>query len=291
MTMDFQLPDLLQIETTTACNATCLMCPRDVATRSTHSERMKEDVFWETVRQAHEEMGINLVVPFMDGEPLADSRMVDFVEGCAKRWPRLELGWFTNGSLLTEERATRLLKAGNIKRFNVSMQGGNKETYERTMGLPWERTVRNMERLLEINLSLGKPAEVIANMVVFGATSDSQREFQDRWRKLGATVCLSAFSNFGGLSKDDKGENPWKNTARKVCHRAVRHLYVFWNGDVGQCCYDLVGSAIYGNVERHTLREIWFNEKSTASRRAHYAIDESGMAPICQKCNAPRFQS
>jgi len=285
------LPEMLQIETTTACNATCLMCPRDLATRSTHSEKMEEEVFWETVRQAHEDMGINTVVPFMDGEPLADSRMVGFVEGCARRWPKLELGWFTNGSLMSADKSERLLKAGNIKRFNVSMQGGNKETYERTMGLPWERTVTNMEKLLEINRSMGSPCTIVANMVVFGSTEKSEDEFRDRWGKLGAELCLSAFANYGGLTSDSKHESKWNLKPRQVCHRAVKHMYVFWNGDVGQCCFDLIGSAIYGNVKQNTLMEIWNNEKSMASRIAHYAIKEEEMAPICRKCNAPRFQS
>lgn len=285
------LPTQLQIETTTACNATCKMCPRDLATRSTHSEKMDTEVFWETVRQAHEEMGINVVVPFMDGEPLADSRMVDFVEGCAERWPALELGWFTNGSLLTEERAMRLLKAGNIRAFNVSMQGGNKETYEATMGLPWDRTVKNMEKLLEINRSLGNPCRIIANMVVFSNTAATEAEFRERWGKLGAELCLSAFANYGGLSKDGLGEDRWKGIARKVCHRATQHLYVFWNGDVGQCCFDLLGSAIYGNVKREKLLDIWNNDLSKKSRQAHEALDIEKMAPICRNCNAPRFQT
>lgn len=282
-------PYLMQIETTTACNAKCKMCPRDVATRSTHSERMETEVFWETVRQAHEELGVQIVLPFIDGEPLADPRMVDFVEGCATRWPKLEIGWYTNGSLLTEEKAIRLLKAGNIHNLNVSMQGGDKATYESTMGLPWERTVANMEKLLEINRSMGNPVNVRANMCVFGPTAASVDKFREKWEPLGAMICLGAFSNFGGLGNDKLGEEPWRRAERHVCDRGTRHMYVFWNGDVGQCCFDLIGSIIYGNVKTTKLPDIWASETAVQSRQAHWDLRVKDMPPICRACNAPKF--
>lgn len=283
-------PYQMQIETTTACNAECEMCPRDKATRSTHAERMEESIFFEAVRQAVEEMGVKIVLPFIDGEPLADSRIVGWVEAMAKRWPAIECGFYSNGSLMTPDKAERLLASGNIKILNISMQGGNKETYERVMKLPWERTVANVEKLLEINERLGKPVEIRTHMCVFSSTAASAPEFKARWESKGAKVCLGAYSNFGGLGSDDFGENPWLNTERKVCGRAVNHIYVFWNGDVGQCCFDLVGSIVYGNLKNQTLLDIWSSSAAMNARKAHYDIDVPNMPPICRNCNAPRFR-
>lgn len=282
-------PNLMQIETTTACNAKCLMCPRDEATRSNHGNKMEEQVFWSAIDQAVK-LGVEIVLPFIDGDPLADSRMVDLVEGMAERWPTLEVGWYTNGSLLTEEKAYRLLRTGRIKNFNVSMQGGDKETYEKVMGLPWERTIANVERLIEINRELGSPALIRANMCVFSPTAASVPAFKERWGKFeDVLICLGAYSNFGGLGSDELGEAAWLNVPRDICDRGTKHLYVFWNGDVGQCCFDLIGSRIYGNIKTTPLIDIWSSDLAVKSRKAHWEIDVENMAPICKDCNACKF--
>lgn len=287
-------PNLMQIETTTLCNATCWMCPREKATRSNHKNRMDADVFKETVLQ-FEAMGGKIVLPFIDGEPLMDSRMVDFVEWIAAN-TKLTIGWYTNGELLTEEKARRLLSTRRIPWFNVSMQGGNKETLERNMGTSWDKTIENVERLIHINRELGSPSQIRANMCVGGPSIASVEDFKARWGKFDdVLICLGAYSNFGGLGKDDVGDAPWRGVKRQVCDRGTKHLYVFWDGEVGQCCFDLIGSIKYGNmrvdgkVPPHRLYDIWDSPKARASRKAHWELRVKDMPPICHACTAPRF--
>lgn len=282
-------PNLMQIETSTICNATCYICPREKATRSDHKNKMDEAVFKSTVRQAVD-LGCTLVLPFIDSEPLADSRMVDFVEWMATEFPKLTIGWYTNGSLLTEDKARRLLATRRIPWFNVSMQGGDKETYEKNMGLEWERTIENVERLIHINRELGSPSQIRANMCVGGPALKSVDAFKERWGKFeDVLICLGAFSNFGGLAKDEYGESHWLNKPRQVCDRGTKHIYVYWNGDVGQCCFDLIGSVVYGNVKNQPLFDIWNSEKARSSRAAHWELRVKDMPPICHACNAPKF--
>lgn len=282
-------PYLMQIETTTACNASCWMCPRDKATRSTHTNRMDTDVFKQTVLQ-FEAMGGKVVCPFIDGEPLMDNRMVDFVEWMAAE-TSLTCGWYTNAELLTEEKARRLLSTRRIPWFNVSMQGGNKETLERNMGTSWEKTIANVERLIEINRELGRPSQIRFNMCVGSKSIDSVQDFKDRWGKYDdCLICLGSYSNFGGLGSDEVGDAPWRGVKRQVCDRGTKHLYVFWNGDVGMCCFDLIASVIFGNVKEQSLYNVWDSPKARAVRKAHWNIDVKNMAPICWKCSASKFK-
>jgi radical SAM protein with 4Fe4S-binding SPASM domain len=283
-------PYIMQIETTTVCNATCWMCPRDEATRSNHKNRMDTEVFKSTVKQAVE-LGVTTILPFIDGEPLTDSRMVDFVEWMAAELPtNVTTGWYTNGSLLTEEKAYRLLRTKRIPHFNVSMQGGDKATYEKNMGLEWERTIKNVERLIEINRELGNPTQIRANMCVGGPSHHSVEAFKERWGRFEeVSICLGAYSNFGGIGKDEMGDAPWRDKPRLVCDRGTRHIYVFWNGDVGQCCFDLKGTIVYGNVKEQSLFDIWDGPKARKSRKAHWELDVKNMAPICVNCSACKF--
>jgi radical SAM protein with 4Fe4S-binding SPASM domain len=250
---------------------------------------METATFKSTVNQAVD-MGVELVLPFIDGEPLADPRMLDLVEWMAATHPSLECGWYTNAGLLTEERARRLLGAGNIRHFNISMQGGDKATYERNMGISWDTTIENVERFIHLNREMGKPVNIRAHMCIGGPSIASIPAFKERWEKFPEVlICLGAFSNFGGLVGDEVGDAPWRNKPRMVCDRGTRHLYVAWNGDVIQCCFDLVASIVYGNVQEQPLAAIWNSDAAVASRAAHWELRVAAMPPICRNCSAAKF--
>lgn len=276
---------MAQVETTTACPAHCSMCPRETQRRG-HGV-MRTDIFKKAVRQAVE-CGATMVLPFINGEPLADRRMPDFVEWISKEFPNTEIGWYTNGYLLTEEIARRLLCAGGIKTFNISMQGGTKEVYEVNMGLSWDVTVRNVERFIALNKDLGVHAAVNMNMCNFSKTEATIDQFRNRWEPLGAKICIGCFSNFGGMVHD-KVEEQWNGMPRLVCDRAIGHTYIYWNGDVGQCCFDLMGTAVWGNLKDQSLREILESEGHRGMVDAHRRLDVAGMPDICHGCNACKF--
>lgn len=231
---------------------------------------------------------MHTILPFINGEPLCDKRMVDFVEKLAQDYPNTNIGWYTNGNLLTEEIATRLLKAGNIKHFNVSMQGGDKETYEHNTGLSWDTTYGNVENLIRINRQLGGKAEIRLNMCKFSGTHKSVPAFRKLWEGR-ATVCIGCFSNFGGLLHDEIGEAPFLAWPRLVCDRALGHMYVLWDGTVNQCCFDIDGKETYGNVKDSSLEDIWFSGKMAASREAHRNLVVNALPTVCQNCNSNKF--
>jgi radical SAM protein with 4Fe4S-binding SPASM domain len=247
---------------------------------------METEIFESVVTQAVE-LGVQHVVPFINGEPLIDPRMPKFIDWMARTFPRVNVCIFTNGSLLTRALSARLLSAGNVKDFNVSMQGGTKEVYEANTGLSWEKTLENVDDLIEVNEALGEPSMIRMNMCVFSKTQDTLDEFVHRWEGR-ASVCLGAFSNFGGLVHDE-AENAMVALVRHVCARATTHLYVYWNGDVGQCCFDLKGGTVYGNLKDEKLVDVLRSSKYLAMREAHQHLNVAEMPPVCKECNACKF--
>ena len=283
-------PELMQIETTTACNATCWMCPRDMATRSTHANRMEERVFRKACREAAD-LGVTTILPFIDGEPLADPTILDKVEWLAAELPAVEVGWFTNGSLLTEERAIRLLSAGNIRTLNVSVQGWDVESYRKFQGLDWNITYPNIVRLCRLNEERGRPVRIQLQTCVGSEQRPHLDKIRALWGQLPVNLAPGTYTNFGGLSSADPNmERMWDNVPRQPCKRALKHVYVFWDGTVGQCCFDLVASIKYGNVSTQTLREIWDSPLATRMRSAHERVSVSEMPLICRSCIAPKFR-
>ena len=273
----------IQIETTTACNASCPMCPREKAERG--GGTMSTEMFWNVVDDAVK-LGVQHIVPFINGDPFADKRMPVFIYELAARYPHINVIIYTNGSLITKEGAEMVMAAGNVGTFNVSMQGGDKETLERNMGISWDDVMRNMDMLIEMAETYKRP-KIRANMCIFSKTEHTKQAFIDRWQGR-AEICLGTFSNFGGMTHDpaESATREWK---RLLCDRGTKHIYVYWNGDVGQCCFDLLGSVVHGNVREQSLIEVVKGASFLRAREAHYALDVANMPKICHACNACKF--
>jgi sulfatase maturation enzyme AslB (radical SAM superfamily) len=247
---------------------------------------MSKELFWRVANEAVG-LGVRHIVPFINGEPFADSRMPEFVEGLAQLYPDVNVILYTNASLLTEEKARRVLAAGNVGAFNISIQGGSKEVMERNMGLDWDVVMENVDRLIRLNEEYKTGRRIRVNMCVFSKTADTVAAFVARWEPV-ADVCLGAFSNFGGMASDAYAILT-NHMQRKPCARALNHLYVYWNGDVGQCCFDLLGSTVHGNVTDRSLADVISDVSWQYMRKAHLAMDVPNMPQICHACNACKF--
>jgi len=182
-----------------------------------------------------------------------------------------------------------MLQSANLTKINVSIQGGDKETYERVTGLNWDVTTRNVEMLIETNNRMESPKTIRISMCIFSETKNSEAEFRMRWDREHVIICTGSFSNFGGIASDEESERFWMDKPRRVCNRAIDHVYVFWNGDIGQCCFDLKQTVTYGNIKDSSLREIIGSDKYQSMMESHRRIEVSGMPEICRKCNSNKF--
>jgi radical SAM protein with 4Fe4S-binding SPASM domain len=72
----------------------------------------------------------------------------------------------------------------------------------------------------------------------------------------------------------------------KPCTDIYRAIFVYWNGDVVPCCYDLEGENVVGNTRDNTLEEIWASDGYTdLRRRIDNAYEDPVNEPdICRSC-------
>ncbi|HEX9995088.1 MAG TPA: radical SAM protein [Acidimicrobiales bacterium] len=145
------LPGELQVEVTAACNLRCPMClvryrpPLDRVRHSLPLERFRALV------EANPD--VRRITLQGLGEPLLTPNLLDMVELAASRG--IEVGFNTNATLLTRERAERLVRAG-LAWLHVSFDGATKATYEAIRdGARFERVVANVAGLVEVKRRLG----------------------------------------------------------------------------------------------------------------------------------------
>jgi radical SAM protein with 4Fe4S-binding SPASM domain len=92
--------------------------------------------------------------------------------------------------------------------------------------------------------------------------------------------------NWGSLKGQLVQLVPDRPAPRKVCPKPFFELMVKANGDVSACCVDWAGQLNLGNVQTHTLKEIWEGQSLAEIRRAHRAGLRFQM-PACSNCNLP----
>jgi hypothetical protein len=147
---------ILQVyfETTDFCNASCTMCgsrwmrrPRQV---------MPMDIYQAGVEQLVSEKGQSVLLSAF-GEPLLDPHIGERIAFARKFKGIPNVGFTTNGSLLTAGKYRMLAEAG-LQNMAISIDGFHKETYERVrVGLSYERLEKNMWEVLKVHEALGRP--------------------------------------------------------------------------------------------------------------------------------------
>ncbi len=182
----------IQLETTTKCNLACIMCSRQkYHGAGTHLELpVLERVQAELVPYAQ-----NLCISSF-GEPLLYPDIRQLLE-VARRFPRLELGMFTNLLLVDEDWARKLVDS-RVAYLNVSIDGATCETYEKVRrGGKWKRLIEALQTLNRIKRER-RSRRPILNLAVVGLTVNIHEmplfiEFAKRYGFASLTVDPNAY--------------------------------------------------------------------------------------------------
>ncbi len=120
-----RFPPIVRLETTNACNARCTICPHRQMKRPIAT--MDESVYRRLIDECGA-AGCREVHLHNFGEPLLDKRLAERV-AYAKQQGIGRVKIFCNGSLLTPDRAQRLIEAG-LDEIKVSFDGASREEFE-----------------------------------------------------------------------------------------------------------------------------------------------------------------
>ena len=222
-------------------------------------------------------------------EPFLDQNLENYIRFAADHG-FIDIMLNTNGTILSEERARKILKSG-ITRLRFSLDAATKETYEKVrLGAKYDVTMKNIERFLEIKKQ--EKFELPMVGVNFCKTKFNEHEedkFIEKWIDKVDFFVIQDFQP-PDLDTNYTAFLPSRSTLREGiqesgynCQQPWQRVLVRSNGEVCPCCAFFSTELSLGNMKDHNLHELW-NSKEMHELRSMHKLGNYGDNPWCKKC-------
>ncbi|HOE95178.1 MAG TPA: radical SAM protein [Candidatus Sumerlaeota bacterium] len=279
-----EVPKNVQIQTISGCNASCVFCPnKKTDLQIPFANRMDWDLYRSIIDQISE-MGVRRISPYLMNEPMLDPefpKRVEYITRKKKPWQFSKIN--SHGGLLTERMAKGILDAG-LDRVNFSVQGLDPVIYEDVMKLPLQKTLDNIDRLLELKRAGNyKKPRIRVCMLMTKYIEPQMDKIQEYWGSRGVKININQLENRGkhkAIKSDEIAVRQLQNY--DWCSRMFEQMYILYDGRMVMCCADWEQTGVMGDASKKPLREIWHDEVYTRYRRNFLRGRVQGT--ICDGC-------
>lgn len=234
---------------------------------------------------------IKLVSLTGQGEPLCNPDIADMVRYLKELDVAERIDMHTNASLLTEENAIHIARAG-FTCIVVSLQGLNASEYEHTCKakIDFQRFYNNLKILYE-NKSKGLKIHIKIEDVALD--KDNMEKSKQRFYELFGSIADSIFVenavplwNRLGINSDAI-TNKFGDTVGNVdyCPLLFYKMLVAPDGEIYPCT-NLPSPMSLGNISNITLREAWSSRKRLDFLKEHLRLTRHKHEP-CEGCFVP----
>jgi hypothetical protein len=278
-------PTVINIETTNHCNEACWFCPRAEATRGFGfvSLDLVKKIVDESVPH-----GPMMYYLHKDGEPLMHPKIFEIIAYMKQAHPKNVVRLTTNGTLLDEKKARRLLDLG-VDQIRVGIRAATRETYQRVHKRDlFDRVKANVERLIELREERKtRTPMIVVQIVVCEDTAGEVDLFREQWGDKPVFMEIKDFMSWGGAVSDTTlvANGDAHDARRPPCIDPFHNLVVNFDGKVSLCSLDWNAAVPLGHVGTHSVTDVWHGGAATAVRQAHLKgnFTQNAMCANCQE--------
>jgi len=292
MKSERQIPKRVSIETIYGCNASCIMCPIDMASprkKGILREELSDKVFTELAPYTAHIEKLDL---FGLGEPLLDPHLIRRIEK-AKSLGFRNIAISTNAELLTAPKRSALLSSG-IDTIIFSIDGirpGTHENIRRKLHYP--KVLENVLATISARNEGKYPTRFVVRFIRQESNHDEWDDYVAFWRqylrkeKNDLIIRYDAHSWSGALHSKDAhlqmlARDPLLEM--KPCWHVFEHFVVLADGTVPLCSEDWHKATVkFGNVAEESVLDIFNNKKYVSIRELH-ASGAKTKIPLCSEC-------
>lgn len=270
-------PTMIQLESSTKCDAKCDFCPHSKLQRPGGE---MSDATFEKILQGASNLDICEILLFLNGEPLRFPRLFKWLQRLREKNCATTL--FTNANALNLEKAEAIIGYSDVIRTVVFSLGGyDEKTYRDIMNLSYYRVRRNVENFCALNHE-GK-IKTAGHIPMYSRTAGFIGEWTQLWKPIVGQAAATSMYNFAGLISDTLELKEDDNHRRAPCSR-LNHITILHDGRVCLCCMDAEGDVILGDVNEQSLSEIYDSPFARHYRKLH-AQGRFSELPLCRDCN------
>ena len=216
-----------------------------------------------------------------DGEPLVHPALFEMLEYAREKGVG-QVGLTTNGSLVREEQARRLLESG-IAMVDFSLDAVRESTFRKIrVGLKYDKVRDNVLRFVEMRDRMKVDVKVVVSFVKQEDNLEELAEFKAYWEpRVDEVVVREMISNVG---LNDPSENLWPGwDQRWPCAHFFRRVVINHRGQLKACPIDWEQRTVNRHVAEAGIFEQWHGDFYWSHRMQHLndaIADESA----CRKC-------
>jgi pyruvate-formate lyase-activating enzyme len=269
-----EVPRLVAIETTNACNAKCAFCPNGVMNRD--RETMSDDLYRKIIDDCAT-FQVQAIEPFLNGEPFMDPQIVPRLKYLRERLPATKLRLYSNGFAMAPKRVDDLLGIG-IDHLYISLNTLDPAKYQAVMGLRLERTLQNIEYFIDPSRRSRLAREITLRMTrTEDTTAVEEAGFVAYCKQRRVNCMIVGLFNYLG---DVKSPLPVPSFP---CEHITR-VDILSNGLVTLCCMDTEGKFAWGDARKQSILDIYNGPRARSYRHMH-RTGRRKQIPPCGTCN------
>jgi sulfatase maturation enzyme AslB (radical SAM superfamily) len=280
-------PQIIQVQTQYGCNARCVFCP--MGREDNQIIGHMEDATFEKIVTEAVSSGVKVLSPYLQNDPLVDRKMherVEVIRAIRGKRPFPKTKIITNGGLLTEERAYKLINAG-LEYIVFSVHGVDKAIYDNIMqGPKFETVVKNIDTLVKIKDELKAKNPQIEIWAVLTKEVEAQLDATKVfWKTRGIRFKARQLDNRANPDIIDTSDMASEDIDWKYayyCTIPFWRAWILWNGDMVLCCVDWERTQVFGNIHEQSIKEIWNGEGYRKYRQRMMDRDLAGT--LCENC-------
>lgn len=276
------LPQILQIETTNACNAKCIMCPHKTMKRKIKTMNLEDfKKVLDNVIKNYPSIKRLTINGF--GEPFIDRGIIEKITYANEKYPNLNVDIFTNASLMNKEKTDQLMKT-KIGRMTFSVNGTEK-SYKEVMGINYEETKKNILYFLAENKKKKDPALVNISMMILKENEKDSEDYVNFWRKVADSVRVYYPTDWAGSLKESMGDQKIPYGRKQwPCSALWTHIVIHSKGEFVVCCRDYESKMKFGNlIKGDDIKKLRESEKFKDMQAKHLNFEFP--KPVCHNCD------
>ncbi len=276
-------PEEIVLEVTNVCNLKCRHCHfHGQSAPEIRRTGFTDRKVWEKVLKELETCGKKAtLMTHGAGEPLLYRQLPELLQR-AKNIPNISLGFMTNGMLLDDEWARRLVDF-QLDFIAFSIDGVNPSTHDHYRKNADLRIIeQNVHNLIqEKTRKKTQLPHLSFNMVCYPEIKDQAMDYVRKWLPHASVIHISKFRPVGSRLLWDQGEK----VDFRPCPLLGHQLVIGVDGKTGLCCEDIHLEVQTGDIMLQNMEEIFnFSSILNKYRQKHHEHSIIGLK-LCHDCH------